>query len=76
MCDALGMSRTMVPKLEAACELRRLRSTGRFVLGRARVEPLRKVRNISKEQRRQEREEQALRGEAAENQHHQGEFAA
>ena len=76
VCDALGVSRAMVQKLEAAGELRRLRPTGRVVFDRARVEQLREERDISREQRRQEREEQALRGEAAEDQHHQVEFAA
>ena len=76
VCDALGVSRAMVQKLEAAGELRRLRPTGRVVFDRARVEQLREVRDISKEQRRQEREEEALRGEAAEDQHQQVEFAA
>lgn len=76
VCDALGVSRAMVQKLEAAGELRRLRPTGRVVFDRARVEQLRETRDVTKEQRRQEREEQALRGDAAEDQHQQVEFAA
>jgi AcrR family transcriptional regulator len=76
VCDALGVSRAMVQKLEAGGELRRLRATGRVVFDRARVEQLREARDVTKEQRRQEREELALRGEAAEDQHQQVEFAA
>jgi hypothetical protein len=75
-CEALGVSRQMVQKLEAAGELKATRESGRVFFGSAEVEALHTAREVAKVEREQEAEEREFQGENAEADRHDVEFAA
>lgn len=65
VCEALGVSRAMVQKLEASGQLKRARDGGRVVFDRAQVEALAYAREVAKAQRVQEAEHREVQaGEA------------
>lgn len=65
VCEALGVSRAMVQKLEASGQLKRTRDGGRVVFDRAQVEALAYAREVAKAQWVQEAEQREVQdGEA------------
>ncbi len=61
-CEALGVSRAMIQKLEAAGELKGGREGGRVLFDPDHVEALRTSRDVAKVQRKQETEDREFRG--------------
>jgi excisionase family DNA binding protein len=65
VCEALGVSRAMVQKLEASGQLKRARDGGRVVFDRAEVEGLAYAREVAKAQRVQDAQQREVQnGEA------------
>jgi DNA-binding transcriptional MerR regulator len=60
VCEALGVSRAMVQKLEASGELKRARENGRVVFERAQVEAVAYGREVAKAQKAQEAEQREV----------------
>src|SRR5688572_23862981 len=75
-CEALGVSRQMVQKLEAAGELKATRESGRVFFDAAEVEALRTAREFAKVEREQEAEEREFQGLNAEADRHDLGFVA
>lgn len=75
-CEALGVSRAMVQKLEASGELTAEREGGRVLFDRDQVEALRISRDVVKVQRKQETEDREFRATDLEADRHDLEIAA
>ena len=75
-CEALGVSRAMVQKLEATGELAGERESGRVLFDRDKVEALRTSREVAKVQRKQETEDREFRAIDVEADRHELESMA
>lgn len=75
-CDALGVSRAMVQKLEATGELTGEREGGRVSFDRVQVEAVRTSREVAKVQRKQDTEDREFRAIDLEADRHELELTA